>query len=456
MSGPDLVTSAEKAPSPGLRILELIAENVKRIEVIEIRPDGDVVEITGKNGSGKTSCLDAIWWALAGTRNIQEEPIRRGADEALIQLDLGEFIIRRTLRNGDAGVTTSLSVLSPTGAEYRRPQATVDGFFNALSLDPLAFLRMETKEQFSLLRQFVPDVDFDEIEDANAKDYAARRDLNVIVKQQRALVSRFTVPDQDDLPEQPVDVAALQSELEAAGRHNGEIETRQARREAVEQSMEVKRRRAVEMADQAHALARQAEQIGSAAAALNLEADELAEKLRTAPPLPDPIDPALILADLAEAARVNAAIDLVRQRIQAEAEAKRTEAASKALTDAMAQRLKDTTEKIAAASLPVEGLSLTPAGGVMLNGFPFAQASDAEQLRASIRLAMAMSPRLRVIRVRDGSLLDEDGMGIIRDMARENGFQVWIERVASDSPTGFELVEGRLRKAKETKEAAHA
>ena len=50
--------------SGSLRIVGLVAENVKRIEVVELKPTGDVVEITGKNGSGKTSLLDAIWYAF--------------------------------------------------------------------------------------------------------------------------------------------------------------------------------------------------------------------------------------------------------------------------------------------------------------------------------------------------------------------------------------------------------
>jgi hypothetical protein len=89
---------------------------------------------------------------------------------------------------------------------------------------------------------------------------------------------------------------------------------------------------------------------------------------------------------------------------------------------------------------------------VLLDGQPFEQASDAEQLRASIAIAMKMSPALRVIRVRDGSLLDADGMQLLARMADENDCQVWIERVIADSPVAFEMVAGRVRK-RETAEA---
>ena len=124
---------------------------------------------------------------------------------------------------------------------------------------------------------------------------------------------------------------------------------------------------------------------------------------------------------------------------------------AKALTTQMAERQREADAKIAAASLPVSGLTLTTDGAVRLNDLPFEQASDAEQLRTSIALAMALNPRLKVIRVRDGSLLDSDGMEFVRQMAKERGYQVWIESVSHGEPTGFELVAGRVRSTPTTR-----
>ena len=61
-----------------MKILKLTAENIKKLKVVEITPQGNVVQITGRNGSGKSSTLDAIWWALAGKEAIQGKPIREG------------------------------------------------------------------------------------------------------------------------------------------------------------------------------------------------------------------------------------------------------------------------------------------------------------------------------------------------------------------------------------------
>ena len=44
-----------------MKIVQLTAENVKRLTAVSIAPDGNLVQITGRNGQGKASVLDAIF-----------------------------------------------------------------------------------------------------------------------------------------------------------------------------------------------------------------------------------------------------------------------------------------------------------------------------------------------------------------------------------------------------------
>ncbi len=121
----------------------------------------------------------------------------------------------------------------------------------------------------------------------------------------------------------------------------------------------------------------------------------------------------------------------------------------------MAQRDAEKLAAIEKAKLPVESLTFGD-GIVLLNGVPFDQGSDAEQLRASCALAMAGNPTLRVLRVRDGSLLDEDALALLAKMAEERDYQVWIERVGSGN-IGFVLEDGQLKErqaAAEVEESA--
>ncbi|MGI9420342.1 MAG: hypothetical protein ACR2RA_21165, partial [Geminicoccaceae bacterium] len=71
---------------------------------------------------------------------------------------------------------------------------------------------------------------------------------------------------------------------------------------------------------------------------------------------------------------------------------------------------------IEAVKMPIDGLGLGD-GVVTLNGIPFDQVSTAEQMRTSVALAMAANPTLKVIRIKDGSLLDDDSLAMIAGMA---------------------------------------
>ncbi len=444
-----------------MKIISLTAENVKKLSVVQIAPAGNLVQITGKNGQGKSSVLDAIWWALAGTANIQKAPIRKGADEARIVLDLGEIVVRRTFKQRTSedeegnkkiedGYITSIIVENADGARFPSPQKMLDGLLGSLAFDPLAFANMDAKAQFETLKRFVPDVDFAAIEKANADDYAARTDLNRRAKDARAQASGIAVPK--DVPAEPIDEAGLVARLEDAGRINSDLVQRQTRREQA--AAEAKRlhaqadahcQRAKELRDQATAeddKARQCDQDG----------DNLDAQLKAAPELPPPVDTGEIRGLIDKARALNKSVAEAARRKQFEATADGHESAAKKLTKAMEKREADKRKAIAEAKLPVPGIEFGD-GQIIMGGVPFEQASDAEKLRASVAIAMAANPKLRVIRVRDGSLLDEEGLSLLAKMADEADCQVWIERVDSSGKIGFVLEDGHL-KAEEQKAAA--
>lgn len=415
-----------------MKIVRFTAENVKKLVAVEIKPDGNLVQITGKNGQGKTSVLDAIWWALEGAAHIQAEPIRKGSDTAKIQIDLGQMVVTRTFRKDEAGKTASgIVVENADGARFSSPQALLDGLLGALTFDPLQFARTDMKSQFNTLRKFVPEVDFDAIDIANRKDYETRTVLNRKAKELRTMGEQIQA-DLTGPKKEKIDEAELVEEMKTAGQMNAELEVRKAKRASAVES--VARDRA------------EAERLFKQAEALQIKADELQQKIDDASELPKPVDVAGIQAKITQARSVNAEIDRAEKKAAYLNEAKKVEMEAEGLTMAMAKREEEKRQKIQAASLPVPGLSFGD-GTVLLNGVPFTQASDAEQLKVSIAIAMAMNPKLRVIRIRDGSLLDDDAMKLLGEMANEKDYQLWIERVDGSGKVGFVLEDGHLKAA---------
>ena len=102
-----------------LHIVKLEAENIKALRAVEITPAGHLVEITGRNGQGKTSVLDSIWWALAGASTVDPVPIRTGETEARIRLDLGELVVTRFFAERENGSTSTRLVVENARGGFR-------------------------------------------------------------------------------------------------------------------------------------------------------------------------------------------------------------------------------------------------------------------------------------------------------------------------------------------------
>jgi hypothetical protein len=100
--------------------------------------------------------------------------------------------------------------------------------------------------------------------------------------------------------------------------------------------------------------------------------------------------------------------------------------------------------------MPVEGLGIDidAKGAPFLTweGLPFDkdQISTAVQLRVSTAIGMAANPTLRVLRIKDGSLLDANSKRMLAEMADTEDFQLWVEEVG-DGGTGVIMENGEIR-----------
>src|SRR3990167_3428115 len=404
-----------------MKILKLTAENVKKLRAVEITPTGELVEITGKNGAGKTSVLDAIWWALAGTKHIQAVPIRTGVTKARTRVDLGELIVELPC----TPVGSTLTVEKADGARYTSPQGILDALLGALTFDPLAFVSQEPREQFETLRRLVTlEVDVDQLDALNRGDFDRRADLNREIKTLRAQADGIVVPP--GVPQEPIDTAALMDRIADAAKVNADIETRRGRREQADQERHDLGRRAAAHRARAVSLRAEADAVDAQAADLERLAADLTRKLATAEPLPAPVDVDGIRAELTIAQATNRHVEARTRREQLLADVARRETQAGELTETMAARSRAKADAIATAAMPVPGLGFGD-GSVTFDGVPFDQAETSAQIRVGVAIAMAANPKLRVIRIKEGSFLDQDNLALIAEMARAHDYQVWLE-----------------------------
>lgn len=411
------------------KIIELRVNGFARLSAVTIRPDGALVQITGRNGQGKTSCLNAIWTALSGRAAAPAQPINKNAEEARLHLDLGTMVVVRTFKRGRQGdVTSDLRVTMADGSRVgTKPQAMIDALIGDLSFNPVEFAHLPAKDQFERVKALVPGFDFHANASARHGAFDDRTDANRRAKAARAQAAGVVLPPGPK--PKPVDMAALSAELQQAIDKNNQRAASIQRRA----SRETERAR----------LLREAEELTARAAQMVTQADEIAEEIEMVK-IPDAIDTNKMHTTLANAQTVGQAIAKFEERARHEAEAATAETEASQLTASIEALDTAKHEAITKAKMPVKGLSFGD-DEVLLNGLPFSQAGTAEKITASVGIAMALNPQLRVMLIDEGSELDSKSLALISGMAEKHDYQVWLARVDESGKVGFVIEDGALK-----------
>lgn len=419
-----------------MRIIRLQASNVKRLKAVDITPKGPVVSIGGKNGAGKTSVMDAIEMALGGERSIPDEPVRRGEKRGKVVLDLGDLTVTRTVT---AAGGTALAVETKEGAEYKSPQSILDRLTGDLSFDPVAFERMDQKAQAEAVRRVVG-LDVSDLDRARQEAYDERTVVNRQHKAAAAHAERLPrhegigeAADVSDLVRQLADAEVQAKALRDLNDEAAEeSEQLQAMRQGV---LDIDSEMARLQAERRHLLETAIPESEARLGALLDRATVMATEMADTQALRASIEGAAALAAKVNENKAREAADREAARLKAE-----SDRLSAKILDLDGQRR----ARIAACTFPVEGLSLGDQG-LTLDGLPFQQASSAQRLRVAVALALAANPKLRVVLIRDGSLLDSDSLRLVGEMAAAQDAQLWVEMV-EDEPgrAAVHIVDGEV------------
>lgn len=124
-----------------MRITSIKIRNLFGIR--EYEQDGSSVELSGTNGIGKTSVIDAIRYALTN-KSDRDYIVRKGETEGeiLIETDTGLRINRKSRTN-----QADYKSVKQNGAEIGSPEAFLRDIFTPLQLNPIEFMEMDKKKQ---------------------------------------------------------------------------------------------------------------------------------------------------------------------------------------------------------------------------------------------------------------------------------------------------------------------
>ena len=111
--------------------------------ITETELDGKNVEVTGKNGVGKTSIIDAIKYALTNDSE-RDYILKKGESEGeiLIETDTGLYIDRKKRAN-----QADYKSIKDGGKVVSSPEAMLKTIFTPLQLDLVKFIQLSKKEQ---------------------------------------------------------------------------------------------------------------------------------------------------------------------------------------------------------------------------------------------------------------------------------------------------------------------
>lgn len=408
-----------------MKITSLRIDNVKRISAVDIVPEGSMVTISGRNGQGKSSVLDAIAYALGGTRLQPPQVIHRGAEFAQVLLETEQYVIKRRWTSNER---STITVKSKEGATFPSPQALLDKLVGRLSFDPLAFMRMSSKEQAAALRQLVG-LDFSTLDAKRANLYGQRADLNKELAATTVLFESTT--HHPEAPAAPVSLSALLAEETAAREEIAKNE--RLRKEAAAASRVLEdaldavdsARRALRIAEDNQRNAEAAEEIAVSAAA-NLVDPDLAG----------------IRSRLETVEQTNNQVQQNARRADLQKSIATAKTESDRLTREIGAIDVEKAQALAAAPFPVPGLCFD-GDLVTFGGLPLEQASDSERLRVAVGIGLAMNPTLKVLLIHGGEKLDEDSLALVGQMAEEAGAQVWLEKVGKGG-VGIVIEDGHV------------
>lgn len=180
--------------------------------------DGRSIEITGSNGQGKTSILDAIRYALTNSSE-RDYIVKKGESEGeiLIETDTGLSINRKKRTQ-----SSDYKSIKQNEKEINSPESFLKEIFTPMQLNPVEFTQMSKQEQNRIILDLI-EFDWDlnwikekfgeipsgvdysqnilevlnEIQSEDGEYYKSRQDINRDIRNNRAFISDIA----DGLPE---------------------------------------------------------------------------------------------------------------------------------------------------------------------------------------------------------------------------------------------------------------
>lgn len=444
----------------------------------EYDADGSCLELSGKNGTGKSSVLDAIKYALTN-RSDREYIVHRGETEGeiIIETDTG-LTIDRKVRTDKAPYKS----VKKNGLEVGSPETFLKDIFTPLQLNPIEFMAMDKKQQNAMILDMIEYpwdmknikewfgeipawVSYDQnilcvlndIQAENGDYYQNRRNIDREIRNKRAFISKLaeSIPAGYDVERwENASVGDLYRQMERLQNENAMIEKAQYlmdNRDSKVRGFEADREISISALDRE--IANRAQQIDKSIASLKEQIREYEkEKEQLAAKKEDRLEvieqtyranvarfdaevseyemyvdkPLNDVSELQEQAKtiedMKSYINEYRRMRNMQDEVDEMLLQSQELTDKIEKARTLPGEILAHCTIPIDGLTVEN-GIPLVHGLPVSNLSEGEKLDLCIDVALQKTNGLKIILLDGVEKLATDLREKLYQKCKENGLQ---------------------------------
>lgn len=402
-----------------LKIKHMHVQNLRNVIDVSFQDlDENLVKISWNNGAGKSTIVDAIFLAILGKtyigkgRSIENlVTIWQEKSEIEVTLEWTGKKLRITRKITQAG-NTSLEVWS-SDPDEKLQQKDLDALLSEFTVDPLEFTRKSKKEQYETMKT-ITWVDTTQIDNEillqEEKTKIARAQATEYKKSLENMkwVEKVDRVSTEDLAQQQREIL---EHNQAVNQSEYKITTTKEKVEHLKQELQRIQSELKEEEWYLETLIQAHEVIGTF-----IDTTEIQQKIGNADEINQKASQRERYKELQEVTTAKE-VELTKQAT---------------ILDDLREKRKEMVKK---ADMPIDWMEFSEADGVIINGILFDQYSSAEQLKFACNIATSTNPALRVIYIKDGSLLDTNSMKEIEQFAETEWYQIFCERVGEEADT---------------------
>ena len=415
-------------------------EGYKNISFVELVPDSHMNLVSGKNGAGKSSLIEAMIDAIKGKTEMGKRPQRKiqsGKDKAVIEVTLGEgdsaLKIRRTITQKDVYLKAERADGKPVS------QTDLDRLLDSSTINITKLLHLDPKGQIEFVKK-VAGIDTTELENKYKELYAERTILNRAAKEAKGVLNSFGEVEKVSA----VSISELLEEIDRAEAYNRDIQREEAKINVLDASID-DHGNAIDKANAtiAHyeeAIVALKKEIKEREASIAKAREEAAQRRKS---LAKEIDVSPLREKVSKAEETNKRADNYEKYLKAKEAASEAQKKADAVDSQMKKILEDRDKLINSSKLPFKNVKFDKDLGLIIEGIPFSDMSSAQQIKIMSRIYIESNPELKVIYIKDGSLLDPDTLSQIAGMSELKDYQFLVE-IVDEVEGSIIMREGRI------------